>query len=210
MSKVGTSAKQKRHERLVNMLNSDPLVSDNRLALELGVSVGTIRLDREALNLPGLRERTRLMAERESGRLASLKRDEVLGDILELEPNRRAMSVLPTNRDHAFRHTNLIADHYIYAQAATLAVAVVREALAVIGSARARFGHFSYVGEKLTANAKVRAHKDGKYMVSVHTRAGEREIFVARFVVVAIETTIGGEPEEPARTEGGTENAFRS
>jgi hypothetical protein len=168
-------------------------MSDNRLALELGVSVGTIRLDRDALNLPGLRERTRLMAEHESNRLTSLKQEEVLGDILELEPNRRALSVLPTNREHAFRHTNLIADHYIYAQAATLAAAVVREALAVIGSARVQFSNSSYVGEKLTAIARVRAHKEGKYMVSVHTRAEEREIFVARFVVVAIETTVGGE-----------------
>jgi hypothetical protein len=195
MNRVGTSAKQKRHKRLVALLDTDPLMSDNRLALELGVSVGTIRLDREALNLPGLRERTRLMAERESNRLASLKQEDVLGDILELEPDRRALSVLPTSREHAFRHTNLIADHYIYAQAATLAIAVVREALAVIGSARVQFGHSPHVGERLTAIARVRAHKDGKYMVSVHTRVEDREIFVARFVVVAIETTIGGEPE---------------
>jgi hypothetical protein len=193
MNGVGTGAKQKRHKRLAALLDSDPLMSDNRLALELGVSVGTIRLDREALNLPGLRERTRLMAERESNRLASLKEEDVLGDILELEPNRRALSILPTSREYAFRHTNLIADHYIYAQAATLAIAVVREALAVIGSARVQFSHSPYVGEHLTAIARVRAHKDGKYMVSVHTRAEEREIFVARFVVVAIETTIGGE-----------------
>ena len=195
MNRVGTDARQKRHKRLVGLLDSDPLMSDNRLALELGVSVGTIRLDREALNMPGLRERTRLMAERESSKLASLKQEDVLGDILELEPNRRALSVLPTSREYAFRHTNLIADHYIYAQAATLAVAVVREALAVVGSARVRFSHSPYVGEKLTAAARVRAHKDGKYMVSVHTRTEEREIFVARFVVVAIETTIGGKPE---------------
>ena len=194
MNRVGTGAKQKRHKRLVGLLDSDPLLSDNRLALELGVSVGTIRLDREALNMPGLRERTRMMAERESSRLASLKQEDVLGDILELEPDRRALSVLATSREHAFRHTNLIADHYIYAQAATLAIAVVREALAVIGSARVRFGHSPCVGERLTAAARVRAHKDGKYMVSVHTRAEEREFFVARFVVVAIETTIGGEP----------------
>ncbi|MDR1137731.1 MAG: transcription factor FapR [Synergistaceae bacterium] len=196
MNKAGTSTKQKRHKRLVNMLDSDPLTSDNRLALELGVSVGTIRLDREELNLPGLRERTRLMAERESHRLASIKQEEVLGEILELEPNRRALSVLPTNREYAFRHTNLIADHYIYAQAATLAIAVVREALAVIGSARAQFSHSPHVGEKLTAVARVGTHKDGKYMVSVHTRAKEQEIFVARFVVVAIETVIGGKTPE--------------
>jgi hypothetical protein len=199
MDRTETNARQIRHKRLVGLLNSDPLTSDNRLALELGVSVGTIRLDREALNLPGLRERTRLMAERESHRLASLKQEEVLGEIMELEPNRRALSVLPTNREYAFRHTNLIAGHYIYAQAATLAIAVVREALAVIGSARAQFHHRPYVGERLTAAAKVGTHKNGKYMVSVHTRTEEHEIFVARFVVVAIETAIAGGPGTNAK-----------
>ena len=185
--------KQKRHKCLIGLLDANPLVSDSGLASELGVSVGTIRLDIEALNLPGLRERTRLMAERASSRLTSMKQEEVVGEILELEPNRRALSVFPTNREYAFRHTNLIADHYIYAQAATLAIAVVREALAIVGSARVQFSRSAYVGEKLAAAAKVGTHKDNKYVVSVPTRAGEKEIFVARFVVLAMENIAGGE-----------------
>jgi hypothetical protein len=188
--KTRSQARQKRHKRLVGLLDANPLISDNGLANELGVSVGTIRLDREALCLPGLRERTRLMAERASSRLTSMKQEEVLGEILELEPNRRALSLFPANREYAFRHTNLIADHYIYAQAATLAIAVVREALAIVGAARVQFSRSAYVGEKLAALAKVGTHKDNKYVVSVHTRAGEREIFVARFVVFAVENIL--------------------
>jgi hypothetical protein len=193
MNKERTQVKQKRHKRLITLLDANPLMSDNGLAAELGVSVGTIRLDREALNMPGLRERTRLMAERASSRLTSMKQEEVLGEILELEPNRRALSIFPTNREYAFRHTNLIADHYIYAQAATLAIAVVREALAIVAAARVQFSRSAYVGERLAAQAKVGTHKDNKYVVSVHTRAGEREIFVARFVVLAVENiAVGG------------------
>ncbi|MDR1651271.1 MAG: transcription factor FapR [Synergistaceae bacterium] len=187
MKKERSQVKSLRHKKLISLLDSDPLISDNALAAELRVSVGTIRLDRDALNLPGLRERTRLMAERASSRLTSMKQEEVLGEIIELEPNRRALSVFAANREFAFRHTNLIADHYIYAQAATLAIAVVREALAIVGAARVQFSQSAYVGEKLTASARVGTHKDNKYVVSVHTRAGDREIFVARFVVTAIE-----------------------
>jgi hypothetical protein len=134
------------------------------------------------------------MAERAGSRLVSMRQDEVMGEILELEPNRRALSVFSTNREYAFRHTNLIADHYIYAQAATLAIAVVREALAVVSAARVQFSRAAFVGEKLAALAKVGTHKDDKYVVSVHTRAGEREVFVARFVVAAVEN-IPGEAE---------------
>jgi len=187
MKKEKSQTKNLRHKKLISLLDADPLISDNSLAIELGVSVGTIRLDREALNLPGLRERTRLMASRASSRLTSMKQEEVLGEIIELEPNRRAVSVFSTNREYAFRHTNMIADHYIYAQAATLAIAVVREALAIVGAARVQFSQSASVGDKLTASARVGTHKNNKYVVSVHTRAGEREIFVARFVVVAVE-----------------------
>jgi hypothetical protein len=191
MNQDRTRVKQKRHKRLVGLLDENPLMSDNGLANELGVSVGTIRLDRDELSLPGLRERTRLMAERASSRLASIRQEEIVGEILELEPNRRALSVFPTNREYAFRRTNLIADHYIYAQAATLAIAVVREALAIVWSARVQFSRSAYVGEKLAAAAKVGTHKDNKYAVSVRTNAGEREIFVARFVVLAVENVAG-------------------
>ena len=187
MNQERTRVKQKRQKRLISLLNVNPLISDNGLAGELDVSVGTIRLDREELNLPGLRERTRLMAERASSRLTSMRQEEVVGEILELEPNRRGLSVFSASREYAFRHTNLIADCYIYAQAATLAIAVVREALAIVGAARVQFSRPAHVGEKLAASARVGTHKDNKYIVSVRTRVDEREIFVARFVVLAIE-----------------------
>ena len=186
MNQKRSRVKQKRQKRLISLLETNPLMSDNELAGELKVSVGTIRLDREALNLPGVRERTRLMAERASSRLTSMRQEEVVGEILELEPNIRALSVFSAGREYAFRHTNLVADCYIYAQAATLAIAVVREALAIVGAARVQFSSSAYVGEKLSASARVGTHKDDKYIVSVRTRAGEREIFVARFVVMAI------------------------
>lgn len=187
--------KQQRQRQLMCLLDSDPLLSDSELAKELGVSVATIRLDRGMLGVPELRERTRLMAEKASSRLTSMKQEEVLGEIVELEPNRLALSVFQANREYAFRHTDLVADHYIYAQAATLAVAVVGEELVIIGSARACFKQSARVGDRLLACAKVGTHKGSKYVVSVHTRIGNKEIFVARFVVVALgqENAPGGE-----------------
>ena len=143
--------KQKRHKKLLGLLDADPLMSDRELAAALNVSVGTIRLDRGVLNVPELRERARQMAENASSRLTSMKQEEVLGEIVELEPNRLALSVLPTNRAYAFRHTDLIADNYIYAQAASLAIAVVKEELVIVCSARAQFKCPARVGDRLTA-----------------------------------------------------------
>jgi hypothetical protein len=184
--------KQIRHKQLRNLLDSDPLMSDSELARELGVSVGTIRLDRGLLNVPELRERARQMAENASSRLTSMKQDEVVGEIIELEPNRLALSVLSTNREYAFRHTDLVADHYIYAQAASLAIAVVKEELVIVGAARVQFNRPARVGNRLMACAKVGIHKENKYVVSVHTRIGNSEIFAARFVVEVLSDLGGG------------------
>lgn len=178
--------RQKRHDKLRHLLKDEPLMSDSDLARELGVSVATIRLDRNILNVPELRERTRKMAEDASSLLTSIKKDELLGEIVELEPNRLALSVLETGREHAFRHTDLIADSCIYTQAASLAIAVIKDDLVIVGSARAHFRHYAHVGDRLMAYSKVGTHKENKYAVSVHTRVGSKEIFTARFVVVAV------------------------
>ncbi|MDR1581024.1 MAG: transcription factor FapR, partial [Synergistaceae bacterium] len=67
--------------------------------------------------------------------------------------------------------------------------------------ARIQFSRSAFVGEKLAASAKVGTHKDDKYVVSVHTRAGEREVFVARFVVAAIGNISGDTELSAARND---------
>ncbi len=177
--------KKQRHRELVNLLNSNPLMTDEEIASSLGVSLSTVRLDRGLLSIPELRERMRSMAEHATSRLKSLRADEVVGELLELEPNEWAVSVLTASRDIAFRHTDLVGDYYIYAQAASLAIATIGEDMVVVGTARLRYRQPAFVGEKILARSKVGIHKGNKYVVSVHSRVGDREIFVGRFVVVA-------------------------
>lgn len=180
--------RQDRQDRLMQLLSADPLLSDSDLARELGVSVATVRLDRNMLNVPELRARTRMMAENASSMLTSIKQEELVGEIVELEPNKLALSVLQTNKDYAFRHTDMIADHYIYMQAASLAIAVIKEDLVIVASARAQFKRYARIGDRLMAYAKVGTHKSNKYVVSVHTKVSNEEIFVARFLVAAVKS----------------------
>ncbi len=70
-------------------------------------------------------------------------------------PDGWALSVLNTTRDMAFRHTNLVGDYYIYAQAATLAIATIDRDMVVVGSARLRYRRAAYVGERIFARSKV-------------------------------------------------------
>lgn len=176
----------KRHQKLAALITENPLCTDEDLAKLLKVSISTIRLDRALLGVPELRERTRKMAAKAVTRLRSLKQEEFVGELLGLEPNRWALSVLLTTRDMAFRHTNQVWDQYIYAQASTLAIAVVEADMVVVSAVRGRYSASATVGDRLIARAKVGVHERDKYIVSVHTTVDDREIYVGRFIVKEI------------------------
>jgi hypothetical protein len=184
------SDKKYRQDRLVGLLNNNPMATDEELASLLAVSVSTVRLDRALMGIPELRERVRRMAQEASSKLRSLSRSEIVGDLLELEPNRWALSVLRTTRDMAFRFTDVLWDHYIYAQASSIAVAVVEAGLVIIDSMRGSYKGHAKVGDVLVARAKVGVSRKGRYIVSVRTRVGEKEIFVGRFITEVLDAKL--------------------
>jgi acyl-coenzyme A thioesterase PaaI-like protein len=191
-----SSEKLMRHRLIQAELKMDPLLTDEELSRILGVSISTIRLDRATLGIPEVRERMRLMAQQALSRLRSLKREEVIGDLVELDPNHGALSLLTATPEMAFRHTELVSDHYIYAQASSLAIAVIEADMVFTGAARLRYRLPAKVGERLVARAKVGTRKGNKYVVSVRITVGDREIFVGRFI------TVVGDPESASRQNG--------
>lgn len=56
------SIKLLRQERLIDILEKDPFVTDDSLSEQLNVSIQTIRLDRMALGIPELRKRIKDVA----------------------------------------------------------------------------------------------------------------------------------------------------
>ena len=184
-------ARKLRQDRLAKIIESNPMITDNELALQLCVSVSTVRLDRALLGVPELRERIRTMAQDAMSRLKSLSPAEVIGDLLELEPDRWALSVLRTAKDMAFRFTDIVSDNYVYAQAGSIAVAVINAASVIIGSMRGQYSGHAHVGDILIARAKVGVNHEGKRIVSVRTKAGNREIFVGRFIIEVLEQKAG-------------------
>lgn len=183
-----------RHQHLKELLNQNPLSTDEDLAVALGVSLSTIRLDRALMKVPEVRERAKTMAQEASARLRSLRKGEYTGQLLELEPDHHAMSLMQATPDMVFRHTSMIWDHYIYAQASSLAIAVVADDLVVIGAARVRYRQAAHVGDQLVARAKVGVQKGNKVIVSVRTTVGNKEIFLGRFIAAKV-----SEPTEEAR-----------
>ncbi|GHS95191.1 transcription factor [Synergistales bacterium] len=163
------------------------MATDMELASLLEVSVSTVRLDRAVMGVPESRERIKNMAQEAGRKLRSLSRSDIVGDLLELEPNRWALSALRTTREMSFRTTDYLWDNYIYAQASSIAVAVIEAASVIIDSMRGDYKGHAKVGDTLIARAKVGTNKENRYIVSVRTRVGDREIFVGRFIAAVLE-----------------------
>ena len=183
---VKNKGKKARQERLAKLVDANPMATDQELASSLGVSVSTVRLDRALMGVPELRERLRAMAQKAVSKLRSLRQNEVVGELLELEPDKWALSVLRTARDMAFRLTDIVWDHYIYSQASSIAVAAIEAAVVIVDSARGVYKGHAHVGDTLVARAKVGVGRDGRRVVSVRTRVDNKEIFVGRFIVEVV------------------------
>ncbi len=179
--------RQTRRSLVRAALREDPFITDRELADRLAVSVQTIRLDRLALGIPEMRARALGVAEQAYGATRLLATREVFGEILDLEPALRGLSRIVTTRDMAFRDSDRVQGHVLYAQAETLALALVDVERPVIPLARMRFRRGVAVGETLICKATVIRRSSGRQVVLAIIRAGGDEVFRGKFEVLAEE-----------------------
>lgn len=177
-------SKALRQRRLVEVLERDPLQTDEDLAQRFGVSVQTIRLDRMELGLPEMRERARDLAERVQ-QIRSMLIDDVVGKLVELRLGQFARSVLSTEASMGFTRNSIVRGHYIFAQANSLAVAVIDAETALTASARIRFVRSVRVGDTIHAEAIVLKHKDNRSLVRVTSRVRGETVFTGTFIIVS-------------------------
>ncbi|KUO95636.1 hypothetical protein ATW55_06965 [Ferroacidibacillus organovorans] len=178
-----STQKKTRHERLLHIIESDPLLKDEELAKRLGVSVQTIRLDRSQLGIPEVRERMRRAATTHFESPRTLEVDEVVGEIIDLEIGRHGLSIFEVGAEHALSRSRIVRGHHLFAQANTLAVAIVDAKQALTARVTVRFLRAAHVGDRLIAKATVTGERAGFVRVAVRTRVGSQEILQADFLV---------------------------
>lgn len=177
-------SKELRQKALLRELEIDPLQTDEVLAQRFGVSVQTIRLDRLELGLPEMRERARDLAER-AHQIRSMLISDLIGELEHLELGKSGRSVLATEPSMGFTRNTIVRGHYIFAQANSLAVAVVDAETALTASARLRYVRSVRVGEEIVAEANVVSQKGSKHLVQVVSRVRGETVFTGTFIVVA-------------------------
>lgn len=151
----------------------------------LRVSIQTIRLDRMELGIPELRERMKLMAERSYDQVRSLPLHEVIGDVVDLQLDKSGISIFEIGEEHVFSRTQIARGHHLFAQANSLAVAVINDEIALTASADIRFIRPVHKGEKCIAKAYVRSISGAnhKAKVEVFSYVGEELVFQGHFII---------------------------
>lgn len=148
--------KKERQKALVETIKSNPFVTDEELAEKFSVSIQTIRLDRLELSIPELRERIKHVAEKKfEEQVRTLPIEEVIGEIIDIQLDESAISILDIKKEHVFRRNKIARGHHLFAQANSLAVAVINDELALTAKATIRFARSVKEGERVVAKAKV-------------------------------------------------------
>src|SRR5690625_212734 len=113
--------KVERQRLLRSTIEASPFITDEELAKKYSVSIQTIRLDRMALSIPELRKRIKTVAKTQwNETVKSLTLDDVIGEIIDLELDQRAISMLIIKPEHVFSRNKITRGHHLFAQANSL------------------------------------------------------------------------------------------
>ena len=177
-------SKKERQSLLAEKITDNPFVTDEQLATEFNVSVQTIRLDRMELAIPELRERIKgVAAKNYENEVKSLPLDEVIGEIIDIELDKRALSIFDVKEEHVFQRNGIARGHHLFAQANSLAVAVINDELALTVKSNVVFVKPVRAGDRVVTKAIVREQTSEKNrtMIDVISSVESEIVFKGEF-----------------------------
>src|SRR4051812_28749227 len=188
--------KKERQKTLQETIYHNPFITDEELAEKFSVSVQTIRLDRLELSIPELRERIKYVAEKKfEDEVRSLPIEEVIGEIIDIELDQSAISIFDVKEEHVFIRNKIARGHHVFAQANSLAVAVINDELALTAKANIQFKRSVKQGERVIAKAKVTKIDDGigRTIVEVGSYVNNELVFKGEFEMYRSEKSLKDE-----------------
>lgn len=177
-------SKKDRQKLLLETLDKNPFITDENLASTFHVSVQTIRLDRMELSIPELRERIKSVAAHSfEEEVKSLPIDEVIGEIIDIDLDKQAISILDITEDHVFARNGIARGHHLFAQANSLAVAVINDELALTRKSNLTFVKPVKAGDRVIAKAVVTTSDAEKNstLIEVTSKVENETVFVGQF-----------------------------
>lgn len=173
--------KHVRKAELKETIQNNPFITDEALATSFNVSIQTIRLDRLELGIPELRERLKDVARQHHDEVKALTDEEVIGEVIDLQLDETAISIMEIREEHVFTRNGIARGHHLFAQANSLAVAIINDDFVVTGRANVRFSKPVKATERVVAKAKVTAQDDKWTTVIVESYVDQRRVFSGEF-----------------------------
>mgnify|MGYP000920878303 FL=1 len=177
--------KKERQKQLKIYIEKEPFATDEELADLFEVSIQTIRLDRLALGIPQVRERVKNVAEVAYAPLRSLQQSELVGDLIDIRLDEGGISILDIDESMVFQKTKIARGHHLFAQANSLAVAIIDAEVALTGSARVRYKRPLILEKRIIAKAVINVKKLNKFLVQVLSTVEDEVVFKGQFIIFA-------------------------
>ena len=118
---------------------------------------------------------------------AAAKAREILGALPDkVEIGVSGISMMTVDREMVLQKTGVCRGQYMFAQANSLALAVIDAPAALTGVANVKYKIPVTVGAILVARAEVVRKQEDKYTIWVKIRNNHKEVFRAKFLIVAI------------------------
>ncbi len=177
-----------RDERLVNMksiIENNPFIPDDELACLLKVSIHTIRADRRKTGIPEVRKRGEF-SDSLFAQAKALSNQEIIGDLLEIDLDKEGLSLLDTNEQMGLYKSKIIRGHILFAQANSLANAIVDAEIALTGEAEIKFMAPVFVGERVLAKARIISEKHRRKEVHVIMKTKKKLVFEGTFTIYCL------------------------
>ncbi|WP_153731249.1 transcription factor FapR [Sporosarcina obsidiansis] len=178
--------KKERQQLLNRLLEVDPFLTDEDIARHFSVSVQTVRLDRLECGIPELRERLKSVASQHMQEtVKSLQTEEIFGEIIDIELDNKALSIFDVTEDHVFKRNGIARGHHLFAQANSLAVAVLDDDLALTVRTSLHFSKPVKAGDRVIARAIVRQEtlKNKSTVVDVISTVENEPVFSGEFLM---------------------------
>jgi len=179
-----------RHEQIRRELEKNPYILDHELAEILAVSIHTIRADRKSLGIPDIRKRFREWSDARTARSKTITDKDIVGELLEVELDQAGMSLLETAPEMGFSNSGIIRGQVLFAQANSLATAIVNSEHALTAQAQVQFSAAAYVGEKILGKARIVSSNHWKKEIEVILKTPTAVVFKGHFLIYTLNERI--------------------
>jgi acyl-coenzyme A thioesterase PaaI-like protein len=175
-----------RHGLIQQEIAKNPFITDEELAAICDVSIHTIRSDRRKLGITDVRRRIREVAVSVYGQAKTLSENEITGELLEVELDKSGLSLLEITPEMVSAKSGIARGHILFAQANSLANAIVDADVALTGEAKIKFLAPARSGDRVLAKARILKSDGRKKEVEVIMKTRKALIFQGVFLIYCL------------------------